>query len=57
VNEKEMMERWKEYFRELLNEQSEYKLDDVAKVEGPLKEITEEVKTAVERMKKQDHQE
>jgi len=34
VNEKEIMERWKEYFSELLNEQSEYQLDEVAKVEG-----------------------
>jgi len=33
VKEKEIMERWKEYFREHLNEQSEYQLDEVAKVE------------------------
>jgi len=47
------MERWKEYFSELLNKQSEYQLDEVAKVEGPLKEITEEeVKTASNVMKK-----
>jgi len=46
VNEKEIMERWKEYLSELLNEQSEYRLDDVAKVEGPLKEITEEEEKA-----------
>jgi len=40
VNEKEIIERWKEYFSELLNEQSGYKFDEVATVEGPLKEIT-----------------
>jgi len=28
VNEKQIMERWKEYFSELLNEQSEYQLDE-----------------------------
>jgi len=39
VNEKEITARWKEYFSELLNEQSEYQLDEVAKVEGPLKDI------------------
>ena len=53
VKEREIMERWKEYFRELLNEQSDYQLDEVAKVEGPLKEITEkEVEAALKGMKK-----
>jgi len=55
VNEKEIMERWKEYFSELLNEHSEYQLDEVAKVEAPLKEITEEeVKAALKGMKKEE---
>jgi len=51
VNEKEIMERWKEYFSKHLKKQSEYQLDEVAKVEGPLKEITEEVKAALKGMK------
>lgn len=40
------MERWKEYFHELLNEQSEYQIQEVAKIEGPLIEITEEEEEA-----------
>jgi len=53
VNETEIMKRWKEYFSELLNVQSEYHLDELAKVEGPLKEIIEEeVKAALKEMKK-----
>jgi len=40
-------------FQGTLNEQSEYQLDEVAKVEGALKEITEEeVKAALNGMKK-----
>ena len=53
VKEKEIMERWREYFSKLLNEQSDYQLDEVEKVEGPLKEITaEEVEAALKEMKK-----
>jgi len=53
LNEKEIMERRNEYISELLNEQSECQLNEVAKVEGPLKEITEEdVKAALEGVKK-----
>jgi hypothetical protein len=36
VKEKEIMDRWQGYFRELLNEQSKDQLDEVAKIEGPL---------------------
>jgi len=47
------MELWKEYFSELLNEKSEYQLDEVVEVEGPLKEIIEdEVQAAFKGMKK-----
>ncbi len=53
VEEKEIMERWKEYFKDLLNEQNDHRVDDMAIVEGPLNEITErEVETALKRMKK-----
>jgi len=42
-----------ECFSELLNEQNEYQLDEMAKVEGPLTEITEEdVKSALKGIKK-----
>jgi len=42
VNEKEIMERLTDYFSEFLNEQSEFQLDEEAKVEGQLKEFIEE---------------
>ena len=52
VDEKDIMERWREYFSELLNEQNEYQVDEEVKVEGPVKEITEkEVETAINAMK------
>ena len=52
VEEKEILERWKEYFRNLLNEQNEYQMDDTPIIKGPLNEITErEVVTALKRMK------
>jgi len=41
VNEKEIMERLTDYFSEFLNEQSEFQLDEEAKVEGQLKEFIE----------------
>jgi hypothetical protein len=53
VEEKEIMECWRDYFEKLLNEQNEYQIDNTAKVEGPVKEITEkEVETALKEMKK-----
>jgi len=53
VNENEITERWREFSRQILNELSEYQLDKMAKVKGPLKGITEEeVKAALNGMKK-----
>ena len=53
VKEKDIMNRWREYFNELLNEQNEYQVEEDGKVEGPLKEITEvEVETAIKAMRK-----
>ena len=39
-NEYEIMDRWKEYFMVILNEHNDYKIDETAKTEGPLREIT-----------------
>ena len=53
MNDNEIMDRWKEYFMVLLNEHNDYKIDESAKSEGPLREITEvEVETALKGMKK-----
>ena len=53
VEEKEIMERWREYFEKLLNEQNEYQINNTDKVEGPVIEITaKEVEAALKRMKK-----
>ena len=38
---KEIMDRWKEYFMVLLNEHNDYKINETAKTERPLREITE----------------
>ena len=53
VNDNEIMDRWKEYFMVLLNEHNDYKINETAKTEGPLREITEiEVEAALKEMKK-----
>jgi len=53
VNDNEIMDRWKEYFMVLLNEHNDYEIDESAKSEGPLREITElEVEAALKGMKK-----
>ena len=41
MNENEIMDRWKEYFMVLLNKHNDYEIDESAKTEGPLREITE----------------
>ena len=41
VNNNEIVDRWKKYFMVLLNERNGYELDKLAKIEGPLMEITE----------------
>ena len=52
MQENQTMERWREYFSELLNEQNKHQLDEEGEAEGPLKEITEgEVKSAIKAMK------
>ncbi len=35
------MQRWKRYFRELLNEENQYEIEDHVKVEGPIVGVTE----------------
>ena len=49
VNENEITDRWKEYFMVLLNEQKDYKINETAKTQGPLRrKITEvEIETAL----------
>ena len=41
VNNNEIVDRWKKYFMVLLNEHNGYEIDETAKTEGPLREITE----------------
>ena len=52
-NEREIKERWKEYFEELLNTENERDaIEAIDKVEGPEKNISmEDVKTAIRKMK------
>ena len=53
VNDNEIMDRWREYFMELLNEQNDYEIDETARTEVPLREITEvEVEAALKGMSK-----
>ena len=42
MKEEEIMERWKSFFDELLNEANEYHLEEESKVEGPIRGVTEE---------------
>ncbi len=41
VEEADIMQRWKRYFRELLNEENQYEIQDHVKVEGPIVGVTE----------------
>ena len=48
----DILRRWKEYFENLLNEESECSLEEIEVVEGPIDQITEgEVKRALKGMK------
>ena len=52
MNDNEIMDRWKEYFM-VLHEHNDYEIDESAKSEGPLREITVlEVEAALKGMKK-----
>ena len=52
AEERKIMERWREYFEDLLNEQNDYQVEETARVEGPLEEITEEeIEKALREMK------
>ena len=52
IEEGEIMERWREYFEELLNEENEHELEEVEEIEGPIENVTEEeVKRALGGMK------
>ncbi len=53
VEEADIMERWKRYFCELLNEENQYELEDHLKFEGPKMGVTvEEVEEALRKMKR-----
>lgn len=53
VDEKEIMERWRRYFRGLLNEENDHNIEEVVMVEGPVERIKEEeVELALKNMKK-----
>ena len=43
VKEEKVMERWRSYFSSLLNETSEYQLEEEDKVEGPILGVTEQI--------------
>ncbi len=54
LEEADIMQRWKRYFNELLNEENQYKLEDHLKVEGPILGVTvEEVEEALQKMKRE----
>ena len=59
VDERHIMERWKRYFQLLLNEENEYEMEELERVEGPVEEIKiEEVEKAVGKIiKHRDHRE
>ena len=53
VNETEVQERWRGYFRNLLNEENPYRIEEARKVEGPVERIEEEeVVSAMKEMKR-----
>ncbi len=54
VEEAHIMQRWKRYFSELLNEGNQYEIEDHLKVEGPIPGVTEkEVEEALRKMKRE----
>ncbi len=53
VEEVDIMQRWKRYFRELLNKENQYELEDHIKDEGPILGLTEKkVEEALQKMKR-----
>ncbi len=53
VEEADIMQRWKRYFSEPLNEDNQYELEDHLKVKGPILGVTKkEVKEALQKMKR-----
>ncbi len=53
VEEADIMQSWKRYFSELLNEENQYELEDHLKVEGPVQGVREkEVEEALRKMKR-----
>ncbi len=53
VEEADIMQSWKRYFSEILNEENQYELEDHIKVEGLILGVTEkEVEEALQKMKR-----
>ncbi len=53
VEKADIIQRWKRYFSELLNEENQYETEDHLKVEGPILGVTEkEVEEALQKMKR-----
>ncbi len=53
VEEVDIMQRWKRYYSELLNEENQYELEDHLKTESPILGVSvEEVEEALQRMKR-----
>ncbi len=53
VEEADIMQRWKRYFSELLNEENQYELEDHITVEGPILGVTEkEMEEPLQMMKR-----
>ncbi len=53
MEEADIMQRWKRYIREQLNEENQYKLEDHLKIEGPILGVAvEEVEEALQNMKR-----
>jgi len=53
VEGQDIKERWRNYFEELLNEENPYEVDEEAKVEEPLDDVSEaEIKRGLKKMKK-----
>ncbi len=53
VEEADIMQRWKRYFSELLNEENQYEIEDHIKVDGPILGVIEkEVEEGLQKMKR-----
>ncbi len=51
VQEEEILENWREFFEDILNEENEYNQEEIDVVEGPIEEISREVKRSLRGMK------